>query len=152
MPLLNRNDTKPQDFAYCLLMCAALLCIPVVPVLLSSEQRTDPTRFAPVRPMLKEEFGKADPKRIGEIVPAIKSTACLFSQKAVRHHLSPAKVGLAACGTPGMQITISDDLIDMTVSGAVEVDGLQRPFSVILQHNPPSASEDSLIIVAVKVR
>lgn len=151
MTLLNRNDTKPvNDLAWCVVFCVALLATSFAPVMLHREPPTDPTRLEPVSPMKKEEFAKADPKRVGEIIPAIKLSACLFSQKAVRHHFRPAKVGFPACGTPGMQTTISDDLIDMTVSGVADVDGLQQPFTVTLQHNPPSVTEDGLLITSIK--
>jgi hypothetical protein len=132
-------------------MGVALLGVTAVPVMLHREPATDPARLLPVaRPMNKSEFAKADPKRIGEIIPAIKLTACMFSQKTVRHHLRPAKVGFPACGTPGMQTSISEDLIDMTVSGIADVDGLQHPFTVTLQHNPPSVTEDGLIVTSIK--
>ena len=150
MPL-NQIDTKPmQDIGWCMMFCVALLATSFVPVMLHKEPPTDPARLHPVSlPMNRTEFGKADPKRIPEIIPAIKLTACLFSQKAVRHHLRPSRVSFPACGTPGMQASISDDLIDMTVSGSADVDGMQRPFTVVLQHNPPSTTEDGLIIIAI---
>lgn len=133
-----------------MLMATALLATSLVPAILYREPPTDPARLESVRPMKKEEFDKADPKRIAEIIPAAKLVACLFSQKAVRHHFRPAKVGFPACSTPGMQTTISEDLIDMTVSGIAEVDGLHQTFMVTLQHNPPSVTEGGLIITSIR--
>lgn len=132
------------------LMSFLLLATSFIPVILHREPPTDPARLEPVHAMKREEFGKADPSRTVAIIPAIKLTACIFSQKAVRHHFRPSKVGFPACSTPGMQATISDDLIDMTVSGIADVDGKPRPFTVTLQHNPPSVTEDGLIITAIK--
>jgi hypothetical protein len=134
------------------LMAVLLLATSFAPVMLHREPPTSPARLEVVNPMEKEEFSKADPARINEIIPAIKLVACLFTQKAVRHHLRPAKVAFPACGTPGMQTTISEDLIDMTVSGIADVDGLQQPFSVILQHNPPSVTESGLIVTSITLQ
>jgi hypothetical protein len=83
-------------------------------------------------------------------LPAIKSlirlTACVYAERAVKQWLDPAKVAFAPCADGGENtITLADNLIDATVSGVATVGGAQRPFTVTLQHNPPSTDDDGFI-------
>jgi hypothetical protein len=93
------------------------------------------------------------PDQMVWVKPLIRTLGCVFAQNAVRHHLRPAAVGFAPCNLSGeIQIELDRNLIDMTVSGIATVDGANRPFTVTLQHNPPTLNEGGFIATSIDVR
>ncbi|MDE5451341.1 hypothetical protein GWE18_00425 [Bradyrhizobium sp. CSA112] len=140
-----------SDVPVYLFLSALLLSPTLYPFLLSEKQTDDPTRLEPSGPMRYEkvEFSKA---KLAAMIPAIKLTACLFAEKAVRHHVRPTPVMLPSCGGKDFRVDISDDLINIAVSGIATIDKVDRPFTVTLLHNPVSVTEDGLIVTEILVR
>ncbi len=96
----------------------------------------------------KTEF---TPKQQGWVKSMIRLTACTFAEKAVRHRLEPTPVGFAPCGDGGgVQTVLDDNLIDVVVSGvAIVGEKTERPFTVTLQHYPPSTDEDGFVVMGI---
>ena len=135
------------------IMSAMLLGFTTLPMLLPKPMEIDPTRLEIVNPMKPTEFAKADftPALRAVLIPQIKLVACIFSEKAVKHHVRPDQAGLPICPSRDIQVTIDDNMINITVSGMANIDKIDRPFTVVLQHNPPSVTEDGLIVTGIKV-
>src|SRR4051812_22439017 len=71
------------------------------------------------------------------VLPIIKLNGCLVAEDAVRYALKPTKVGFASCGEiASFDISISEDLEDISVSGIANVNEQRKPFIVKMQHNP----------------
>jgi hypothetical protein len=136
-----------------MLFAAAMLGISAVPALIYRAPETSSARLEPVKPMKNEEFAKAEftPANLAAVLPNIRIVACIFSEKAVRHYVRPALVTLPSCGARDFHVMITENLIDITVSGVATIENADHPFTVVLQHNPPSVTEDGLIVTAVEV-
>jgi len=92
-----------------------------------------------------------EPGQMAWVKATIRQTACTFAEKAVRHRLEPTPVGFAPCGDGGgIQTILDDNLIDVVVSGVATVgQKIARPFTVTLQHYPPSVDEDGFVVLAI---
>lgn len=121
-----------------------------IPALVYQPKETDLARLEPVNTM---EFAKAEftPATLARLIPEIRLAACIFSEKAVRHYVRPAVVSLPSCGAHDFQVRIAENLVDITVSGVATIEKTEHPFTVVLQHNPPSVTEDGLIVTAIEV-
>ncbi|WP_156908900.1 hypothetical protein [Bradyrhizobium murdochi] len=82
------------------------------------------------------------------IVPRIKIQACVKAEMAVRPHMRPSPRVLPLCGIDD-HAEIDADLANIMVSGVALVGETKRPFTVKLQHYPPSASETGLIVLSI---
>lgn len=125
----------------------------LLPTQLVPPRETSDARLEPVKPMKNEEFTKADftSDRLKFVLPNLRLIACIYSEKALRHYIGPVFITLPSCGSHDFQVAISDNLIDITVSGLATIDNTSHPFAVTMQHNPPSVSEDGLIITSIEV-
>lgn len=114
---------------------------------------TDPARLKPTSPATNAMFEKVDysPTEVARRIPSIRLSACLFSEKVVRHYVKPALVKLPSCGSNYFHVTIAENLIDITVSGMATIENNDWPFTVVFQHNPPSVTEDGLLVTSVEV-
>lgn len=92
------------------------------------------------------------PEQMVWVKPLIRMMACVFAENAVRQHLEPAPVGFPSCGGEKIKTTLGDNLIDMAVSGMATVGDIEHPFTVILQHYPPSTDEDGFNVTAISVK
>jgi hypothetical protein len=145
---INRRDRWTNA-----VLCAVALCS--IPAWFASrpERASDYTRLAP-RPEM--DFSGAVVNYSEAQLPQIKSlirlTACIYAQRAVRQWLEPATVSFAPCADGGQNTTtLADNLIDAIVSGTATVRNTQRPFTVTLQHNPPSTDDDGFITRDIQI-
>jgi hypothetical protein len=134
------------------LVTTMLLLFTALPILahLYRQQEMDPSRLEVVSPMT---FDKADfsPSIRASLIPGIRAASCVFSEKAIRHYVRPAQASFPSCGGRDVQVTIDDNLVDITVSGMATIEKTERPFTVVLQHYPTSMTMDGLIVTAIKV-
>jgi hypothetical protein len=125
--------------------------IVLLSVLVVHPVERDSARLEPGRSMATEfERQNFTPAELALRLPQIKLASCIFSEKAVRHHLGQINVVLQSCGERG-HVTISDSLIDIVVSGIATIEKIDHPFTVTLEHNPISVTEDGLIVTAINV-
>jgi hypothetical protein len=111
-----------------------------------------PARLEPAHSMATEfERQNFTPTELAARIPQIKLVSCIFSEKALMHHLGQVNVALQSCGERGPHVTISDSLIDIVVSGIATIEKVDHPFTVTLEHNPISITEDGLIVTAISV-
>ena len=93
----------------------------------------------------KAAFG---PEQLNWILPLLRQRACVMAEMAVRQHMRPPPDLLPVCGVED-QTEIDADLARVTVSGVALVDGTKRPFTVKLQHLPPSVSRTDFIVLSI---
>jgi hypothetical protein len=92
------------------------------------------------------------PEQLKIALPTIRLNGCLFAEAAVRHALRPASVGFQSCGDPtSIDISISDDLKEITVSGIADVGSQRKPFTVVMQHNPSSLGLEGILVSAIRI-
>jgi len=85
-------------------------------------------------------------------LPTIRFNGCLMAQAAVLHALKPATVSSASCDDPrNFDISISENLEDISVSGVAEVNKQPKPFTVTMQHNPVSLGIEGIIIIDIAI-
>lgn len=114
--------------------------------------------FAPARlmPVPRLDFTGVvhgfSPEQMKIALPAIQINGCLFAEAAVRHALRPASVGFQSCGDlTSFNISINDDLTEMSVSGIADVGPQRRPFTVVMQHYPSSLGIDGIVVSAIRI-
>jgi hypothetical protein len=109
----------------------------------------DPADISPQpwRPYWEEKH-QHSPEQLAWIVPFVKRQACVKAEMAIRHHMLPPPDLLPLCGVED-HTEIDADLAKITVSGTALVKGIKRPFTVKLQHLPPSVSESGLIVLSI---
>ena len=132
-----------------------LVAIAAIPVgVLSRPVPTvDETRLVPQTPMdFRGAKANFTPDQIIWAKPLIRLTACIFAERVIRHQLDPAVVSFAPCGDGGnIKTTLDDNFIDVTISGTAHVGASERPFTVTLQHYPPSTDEDGFIATDIQI-
>lgn len=137
------------------LATTAVLAIVAVPAWVASNPPAiDWSRLTPQQPMdYRAAKAGFTPEQTVWVKPRIRLTACTFAEKAVRHLLEPMPVGFKPCGDGGGVRTVLDDnLIDVVVSGVATIgEKTERPFTVTLQHNPPSTDEDGFVVMAIDI-
>lgn len=135
------------------LVTVAVLAIVAVPAWVASNPPAiDWSRLTPQQPMdYRSAKAGFTPEQTVWVKSVIRMTACTFAEKAVRHRLEPMPVGFPPCGDGGaVQTVLGDNLIDVVVSGvAIIGEKTERPFTVTLQHYPPSINEDGFLILAI---
>jgi hypothetical protein len=98
---------------------------------------------------IKPEF---TPDQSVWVKPMIRISACTFAQRVIRHQVEPAIVDFEPCREGGkIQTTLTDDLMDATVTGVAMIDQRERHFIVTLQHYPPSTDEGSFIATKLQI-
>jgi hypothetical protein len=112
-----------------------------------------PARLTPVpRIDLTGVVHGFSPEELKIAIPAIRLNGCLLAEAAVRHALRPASVGFQSCGDPGnFNMSISDDLKEISVSGIADVGPQRKPFTVVMQHYPSSLGIEGLVINAIRI-
>jgi hypothetical protein len=130
----------------------AAFVIAAAPVLVSlNPPAMDVSRLAPQAAMdyraVKAEF---TPEQLAWIKPLIRLTACIFAENAIRHKLEPMPVSFSPCGGGAVHATLDDNLIDVVVSGIATAGAIERPFTVTLQHYPPSTNENGFIALSIQ--
>jgi hypothetical protein len=92
------------------------------------------------------------PAELKIALPTIRLNSCLLAEAAVRHALRPAFVGFQSCGDlANFNLSISDDLTEISVSGIADVGPQRKPFTVVMQHQPSSLGIEGLIINAIRI-
>jgi hypothetical protein len=92
------------------------------------------------------------PEQLKIALPTIRLNGCLFAEAAVRHALRPASVGFQPCSDPAnFNISISNDLKEITVSGIADAGPQHKPFTVVMQHYPSSLTIEGLVINAIRI-
>jgi hypothetical protein len=85
--------------------------------------------------------------------PTILFNGCLVAQSAVRYKLRPAAVWFDPCGDlTKFDISLSDDLKDISVSGIADLSGTRKPFIVAMQHFPSAIWVGGYIVNEVDLR
>jgi hypothetical protein len=115
----------------------------------SRKPAIDPADISPQpwRPYWEEKH-QHSPEQLAWIVPFVKKQACVKAEMAVRHNMRPPPDRLPVCGIDD-HTEIDADLANVTVSGVALVGETKRPFTVKLQHYPPSVSESGLIVLSI---
>jgi hypothetical protein len=88
------------------------------------------------------------PEQEISLIPLIKRLACVRAEMAVRHHLKPEPVLLPTCGVED-KTEIDTDLINVTVAGIAKLTERECPFTVTLEHYPPSVSITGYIVISI---
>jgi hypothetical protein len=92
------------------------------------------------------------PAELKIALPTIRLNSCLLAEAAVRHALRPALVGFQSCGDlANFNLSISNDLTEVSVSGIADVGPQRKPFTVVMQHYPSSLGIEGLIINAIRI-
>ena len=92
------------------------------------------------------------PAELKIALPTIRLNSCLFAEAAVRHALRPAFVGFQSCGDlANFNLSISDDLKEISISGIADVGPQRKPFTVVMQHHPSSLGIEGLVINAIRI-
>jgi hypothetical protein len=146
--------TQCITFAFLSAMPLGITVFIGLATLIYHPRETDPSRLEPVpHPWQNSEFAKSDftPAQLAAIIPQAKLVSCIFAGKAVKHRSSPSEVKLPSCGGKDAKVVLADNLIDVTVSGIAKIANVDHQFTVTLQHNPPSVTEDGLIVTAIDV-
>ena len=60
-------------------------------------------------------------------------------------------VSFSPCGGGAVVAALDDNLIDVVVSGIATAGAIERPFTVTLQHYPPSTSENGFITRSIQI-
>jgi hypothetical protein len=98
---------------------------------------------------IKPEF---TPDQLVWVKPMIRISACTFAERVIRHQVEPDTVDFEPCREGGkIQTTLTDDLMDATVTGVAMIDRQERHFIVTLQHYPPSTNEGSFIATKLQI-
>jgi hypothetical protein len=142
---------KPTRIAAVSLISIAWLSFWIGWAFVNSQKVMDPTDISPQawRPYW-EEKSPHSPEQLSWIVPLVKQQACVRAEMAVRYRMRPAPSLLPTCGI-GDHTEIDADLAKITVTGAALVGETKRPFTVKLQHYPPSVSQSGLIVLSIDV-
>jgi hypothetical protein len=92
------------------------------------------------------------PAELKIALPMIRLNSCLLAEAAVRHALRPASVGFQSCGDlANFDLSISDDLTEISVSSIADVGPQRTPFTVVMQHQPSSLGIEGLIINEIRI-
>jgi hypothetical protein len=148
----DESEPSRRDNAVSLASMAVLAITAATAWAATRPSLVDWSRLIPQQPSdyrsAKTEF---TPDQTGWVKAMIRRTACTFAEKAVRHRLEPMPVGFAPCGDGGaVQTTLDDNMIDVVVSGiAIVGENNERPFTVTLQHYPPSIDEDGFTVMGI---
>lgn len=74
-------------------------------------------------------------------------------RRPIRYSLRPARVSFRSCSSEAdFLITISEDLIDVSVAGLTKINGAKDRFNVTLQHYPSSVDVEGFQMTAVELR
>lgn len=118
----------------------------------SHRAQPDPSDFLPQGARDYSDIKpKFTPEQIAWAIPLIKRNACVRAEMAVKYHLRPALVSGPTCGIDD-KTEIDEDLVNVTVSGIAKIDQVEHPFTVVLEHYPPSISLTAYIILSIDVR
>jgi hypothetical protein len=85
-------------------------------------------------------------------VPLNRRWACIRAMAAIRYRLPHTNVDFDLDCSSAATITIDEKLIDAKVSGIAIVNGKRRPFTVELQHYPPSVSLTGFTIKSIDLQ
>ena len=148
----DESEPSRRQEAVSVVTIAVLMMAATTAWVASNPPATDWSRLTPQQPMdYRGAKAGFTPEQTLWVKPRIRMTACTFAEKAVRHRLEPMPVGFAPCGDGGgVQTVLDDNLIDVVVSGVATVDEkVERPFTVTLQHYPPSTDEDGFLVLGI---
>jgi hypothetical protein len=148
----DESEPSRRHEAVSLVTIAVLMIAATTAWVASNPPAIDWSRLTPQQPMdYRGAKAGFTPEQTVWVKSVIRLTACTFAEKAVRHRLEPMPVGFAPCGDGGaVKTALGDNLIDAVVSGVATIgEKIERPFTVTLQHYPPSTDEDGFLILAI---
>lgn len=92
------------------------------------------------------------PEQMVWTIPLIRSLACVQAELAIKLKLAPALTSFPICGaSDDVKIVMDDDLINISVFGKFDADGVEKSFFVKVEHYPPSVQYTGFIILSMDV-
>jgi len=153
---ISGDDFKERGKSIPLILVAifAVCAVAVSAMLAKPKQILSADRFVIHSPSdfrgVKVGYNAEEMKRARDL---IRVTACTFTEEAIRYSLRPARVSFRSCSSEAdFLITISEDLIDVSVAGLTKINGATDRFNVTLQHYPSSVDVEGFQMTAVELR